>query len=170
MTTEATFRDRLAGAGKGFVLGTTGGRALEDEARLAFEAMNDAVLAQGGWLVEDGVRGATAAGFANLMLLRSDGAAPWEAASPVGDGTARSRERMKLPASMLVFQGFPCWALAGRLLSLDLFNPANELNLSGPDTWRYWYVVLCLHGFKCPMSQMTRLADSKPCLAPWRQS
>lgn len=145
---EQVFRERLAGTGKGFVLASVeAARSLEDEASTAFEAMDSAIRSLGGWLVEDGVLGARSVGFSRLMEERTSERGRWEVVCPVPSGKARSRQTMKLPANMLVHQGFPCWALAGRCYSLDLLNPGNELGLAEVDTFRYWHIIPWLPDF-----------------------
>jgi len=57
----------MAAAGKGFVLVTSGQVGVGAEAAALFRVFLETVRELGGWLVEDGVLGATEVGFARLM-------------------------------------------------------------------------------------------------------
>lgn len=130
---------RLGAGGLAFILCSGSGRGLAGDARAAFTAVSEGVSDRGGWLVEDGVPGGSATGFAELMTRRAAGALPWETVCPrKTPGGARSRLERKLPHTALVHLGTPCWALERHLYSLDLFNPANELGLPYADHRTFW--------------------------------
>lgn len=118
------------------------GLRLSEEARLVFAAVSRAAADAGGWLIEDGVRGGSANGFAELMEERAAGVLPWETVCPAASSNKpRARREMKLPYTALAYMGSPCWALRRHLYTLDLFNPANELMLPYSQEARYWQVT-----------------------------
>ena len=129
------------GSGNMFVL-QTAGRDLEAEATALFDAMNAVVVNMGGWLVESGVTAAESRGFARLMKLRAAGESRWEhvngRARQYVEGGEFDTLAVKTPYAMLSCGGYPCWAVQGHVLSIDLFNPQGELFAPTPDGGRWW--------------------------------
>jgi len=131
---------RLAVAGNGFMVAGDARRDIADEAVRVFSAVSDVMRELGGWLLDDGVPGASSLGFAQLMDQRHRGLLPWDSVCPSKGEPAgpRSRQEMKLPHVSLVHQGSPCWCLQGHVYSVDLFNPGNELLLAATGAKRFW--------------------------------
>jgi hypothetical protein len=138
-------QDARLGNGKMLVLASPAGESLATQATALFDAMTRAVATMGGWLVDEMVAASTVNGFARLMERRHE--VPWEEICPSGVGSGKVKRPVQLarrtPLTMLSVLGYPCWALAGHVYSIDLFNPGNELMLPYDDpAHRLWAVYV----------------------------
>lgn len=136
-------QDARLGNGKMFVLASSAGESVTTQGAALFEAMTSVVAANGGWLVDGMVAASKVKGFTKLMERRHE--VPWEEVCPSAVGSGEIKRSVQLarrtPLTMLSVLGYPCWALAGHVYSIDLFNPGNELMLPYEDpAHRLWAV------------------------------